>query len=96
MVGGSAGYVRFHSSGTWSGVSQGTAATAPECVDCPGNPVRGLSDYSGGDVIVAGGGQTTAKAYCERGCDGRATLVHPFHDGDVDVNVATHDGDRRL
>jgi hypothetical protein len=94
MVGGTAAYVRFDSACTWSNVSQGAAATPPDCVDCPPRPVRGLSNYSGGDVIVAGGGQTNTKAYCERGCDGRATLVHPLHDGDV--NVATHDGDRSM
>lgn len=79
MTGGTAEYVDFASTGTWSGVNDMGNTTPPSCVDCsPRGEVGGLAaGVWAGQALVTTNGNVAPQAFCEgqQSCDNAGQIV---------------------
>lgn len=79
MTGGTAEYVDFTSTGTWSGVNDMGNTTPPGCVDCaPRGEVGGLAAGTwNGQALVTTNGNITPRAFCQgqQACDNAGQIV---------------------
>ena len=79
MTGGTAEYVDFDSTSTWSGVADLGNTTPPGCVDCPprgqiGGLAAGVWDNQ---TLVTSAGNVTPLAFCQgqQSCDNAGQIV---------------------